>query len=512
MYSSQLISKVAITAANNPQEYKKHSVRLHQAELNAEGENSDERIRELRSDLSKTERTLKQQAAIAFQRLELDLVKQNMTAEELNARKRDAKAMGEFEQKLKDAADAARTEAEQQADEVDPGIEPDDLRDVRDGNGAQPMAEGEQENVLAEAQLTPIQVNGMSADRGTESHGAADPSVEKKAIAAAGKLCLELLVGQESTDRSAKFNCMSCMADETVPEELPEDLPPKSRNTQYQNKLYNRSDLQKHLAGDFHSPKMKWFRKHVPHDQPINCPYDPEFNDCKINAKPKDILNHVLRGTTQSDEHLLLAAADGIFFRDFDATEDREKGSVQGKGKRGEGLAFKAYGDPDEFEVEAFVPPGNITDEGVVEEDDSVTPYKKPIRLPPNAELLSSTLYHEHPEGIHGRVADVLQAQRGFLARRAEDILRQHETEQNQKGETKQKATSGKGKRKVAGLAKLRDRLTKLNFDWGGNLDGEGDDGADEAGGPEDGQPGPAGAAEEDDGDGGEQEDDDMSD
>lgn len=420
-----------------------------------------------------------------------------MTTEEMKKRLNDVKTKGDFEAQLKAAADAARSRAEDEYEPQPEAMEPGDLVDSRDR--AQPMAEGENELFLSEDLEDPaaIQTENMSRKRDHSGlPGEVKDAAEVAAVFAANKMLLELLVGQQASDAAATSTCTACEVDETVPNTLSEDFvkdPKNHQRSQYKEKMYKRADLLRHQAGDFHSPKNKWFRSFDDNTANYVCRFkedEPESEDddvdgprCSFFGLPKDMLKHVLRTKHQSDEHLLKAARAGIFARDFDPAQGRALGKVvaTGKSTKAGGYGHKAIDDPDTFDPAAFVPPANINSEGEVEESDAVVKYSKTIRLPPQKELVKSTLYKEHPEGVYGRVADILQQQRGFIARRADAILRQHGTAQTEKGETSSKAGAGKGKRTIGTLAANRERLTQLGFDWvaGEDDDEEGGEGED---------------------------------
>ncbi|SMR48162.1 unnamed protein product [Zymoseptoria tritici ST99CH_1E4] len=503
-------------------EFKRHNAELQQAESNLDSDDEDEaaedRVRQARNHLEKCRRTLQNQAAIALQELELSLIKENMTSEQLEKRLKDAKAPGELARRLNEAAEAARKDAENEVEPQPETMQPDDFLDSRDR--AEQMADDENEDQLVRDLDSPdvIATNNLSKDQDItpKANSASKDSADAKALAAANKMLLTLLVEQTAADPSAMSTCKSCEVDETVPNTLSDEYvndPANRTRNQFKEKLYKRSDLLRHLATDFHSPRDKWYRGFADKTASYRCPYaeepiaegegegegegtgegegEEEGEDvvvgkrCECYDTPGNLLKHITLLQSQTDEHLLNAARAGIFNRDFDPAMGRVGGKVKATGKKGGGYQYEAFADPDSFDAAAFVPPGNITADGEVEEDENATPYAKTIRLPPNAPLVESTLWSEHSEGFYGHAADVLQQQRSFIARRADAILRQHSAVQSETGATLSKAAKGKGKRKIAGIAALRKRLTDLGFDWGVGIDGD-----DEGDGAEDGEGG----------------------
>ncbi|EME43750.1 hypothetical protein DOTSEDRAFT_34334 [Dothistroma septosporum NZE10] len=198
----------------------------------------------------------------------------------------------------------------------------------------------------------------------------------------------------------------------------------------------------------------------------VKCPFEDE---CAFKSTADKVLQHTLREVDQSKDHLLNAARAGLFSRDFDVSEARSVGRVKAVGKQGEGLAYQAFEDPADFNLAAHVPPRNITADGDLQRDDNAVKYEgETIRLPPKTGLVDSTLWQEYIEGIHGRLPDILQQQRAFIARRAEAALRQHNVQQDHSGATRSQAAKGKGNRTVETRARLRLRLEEIGFPWAG--------------------------------------------
>ncbi|EME43751.1 hypothetical protein DOTSEDRAFT_23880 [Dothistroma septosporum NZE10] len=214
----------------NHAEYVEANKLLNEAELashdDTEYRTVDDQLTEAKRYFNKVVRSLRRQADIAFQRMQLQVVEDDMTSDELQKRQKDSKAPGALQNQLLRAANEARSMVVDPANEdLDyEGLAPDDMQDAMEHT--RELEEGEDEEYDRDAQM--IRVGGLSGERdhhlevSTDTRSANDEQTEKTAILAACKLLTQILVGQTDADPSEELECPECLVDETVPVEQPD--------------------------------------------------------------------------------------------------------------------------------------------------------------------------------------------------------------------------------------------------------------------------------------------------
>lgn len=398
-------------------------------------ERAEEEFRTLRS----IRRTLRKQGRLAFQNAQHKILQENITQDELERRRTDAKAAGQMQQMLLDAAEAARDRAnaleeqdpEDEDEEIEDQYEADDLQDVRD-----------------RLETSTKNDDGVTVQNFSLNDPNQHRTPDHAAIAAACKTLLEILIGQKDVVKEA-LPCRLCQLDETVPEADKE-------RTRMPGKL------NEHIGTNYHSPKSKYLR-HFAKGSKNTCPYP----DCGETGTGPQILSHCHMLLSQTDEHLKAAAKDGLFARDFDP---RILAFSTTKTRVKEGKAQKVQEvDPDKVASAALIPPRNLSKTGNLQEAEKAKKgaikNEPTLRLPTKQPVTETGWWHEHEDGVYGDVLDTLQAQQRWLMTQADNNLRALGVGQaSEKGETRKQAH--KGKRRTQGIVKLRERLAKMGWRW----------------------------------------------
>jgi hypothetical protein len=388
-----------------------------------------------RRKLTSLRRSLQTQGRIALQKVEMELTEQSMTTGSFEERNAEAKRPERIQQMLLDAAAKA---ASRQNEE-----DPDEGEDEDDENHADDYADDDLIDARLQADAAnAISVGTMALDR-DDRQGMPG---EEASVAPACRVFLDILTGQEDVVKIAT-TCRLCEADETVSEEG-------------QAKLYMPGKLNQHLGTNFHSPKSKWLRPFKGGN--LLCPYP----DCGIRGTGPVLLLHIHSQISQSDDHLLAAAKDGLFARDFDPRTMYDS-STKTRVKDGKAQKVEQKDPEEPVPLSSVIQPRNLTKSGELSENSNVKPDPSAeiLRLPTTEPLTETGWWHEHEEGVYGDVADGLAEQRKWIMNKIDANLRDlGQGKASEKGESRTQAH--KGKRRVAGLAKLRERLVKLNWQW----------------------------------------------
>lgn len=385
-------------------------------------------------------RALRTQARIALQELEQHLTDSSLTQTELEKRRKEVKAGGALQKKLINAADGLKEKVQEQQDEdVDPAqdaddYENDDLRDARDRDN--------------ENQDDSVNVNNFSIQ---SREDATEPGPDTQPdVPAACETLMNVLVGQEDIEKP-DLPCRLCEADETVPDNK-------------KSKTYKPGALSQHQGTGFHTPKSRFLRKHK---EKKPCPYG-----CGKKVTGTELLQHVWKDVKQSDEHLLAAAKDGLFARDFDPAESRQS-HVMTRMVGGKATQLEA-GDPDTVPSNVVVRERNIepVSGNINPREVAAGSKEKPVlRLPTAQPLTDSSWWKQHEEGLYGVAADTLQKQRTWIAEQLDSNLRAlNYGRADESGTTR--TISRQNARKIKGLATLRKRLREeLKWTWAEDVD-----------------------------------------
>lgn len=401
------------------------------AEAEAEEDPDDEAKTKTAQDektkLHSFRRTLRTQGRIAFQDVELRLTEANITQTELAKRREEVKQGGHLQKMLLEAAAGVARKQKQQVGETDAADDADtyaadDLQDARDQQGDE------------------VVVNNFSTETNADETVTTQPDVP-----AACATLMDVLVSQEDIDKSEK-SCRLCQADDTV-------------DSTKQAALYKPGQLNQHLGTDFHSPRKRFLRKHK---AKAVCPYG-----CGKKFTGSKLLAHVWKDIEQSDQHLLAAAKDGLFARDFNPSANRISSAVT-RVVDGEAKKIEA-GDPNTVPLKAVVRAENIdrSSGNVMERSLVGTHTEKPVlRLPTANPVSEGPWWHGHDDGIYGDVADTLQQQRTWIADQLDANLRRlGHGRADESGTTRQNPFQSE--RKTKGIATLRKRLQEeLSWAW----------------------------------------------
>jgi hypothetical protein len=115
----------------------------------------------------------------------------------------------------------------------------------------------------------------------------------------------------------------------------------------------------------------------------------------------------------------------------------------------------------------AIIPPANVNNDGVIAARMKLSIVEQPVlQLPTNLPITLTAWWPEHPNGLYGRVADILQQQRKFRANILDNNLRAlGHGQADEAGNTRSQAFEGKRRRNA--IATLRKRLAeKLDWAW----------------------------------------------
>lgn len=437
---------------SDPNFKEQHKAFLEAQQAAAQDPDDDEKQEQAEEEYQKEvklRRTLREQGRIAFQQMQLDITARNLTTEDLDRRRKDAKSAGEFQKMLLQAAKDARQTAEANV-ERDPEEEDADQEDTQQIEDLQDARNHlESDPAIGSGEIT--------VQNFTISNASEVLHPDEVSIAAACKTFMEILMGQTDVVKE-KRACKLCVEDPHTPSEKSE-------------KLLQPGALAQHLGTAYHSPKNTWLRRFKKKDK---CPYPECFG---TEGTGSDILAHVYRDVGQKDAHLLAAAKDGLFQRDFDPIMKFETTHKTRK-KDGE-IQLVEDEDPTDVPLSDMLQPRNVVrpDDADGEYQVDITAGKSKhddpiLRLPTKGPITETGWWHEHETGIHGDVADTMQAQARFILEQAENNLRAlGKGQAGEKGETRTRKLAGKGDRRTEGIKKLRQRLVQLGWSWAEDAD-----------------------------------------
>lgn len=385
-------------------------------------------------------RTLQAQGRFAFQDVQLKLAKESITEAEFQNRRKDAKAAGKVQKMLLEAAADGRDKAMAMLEDGEAEVNDYDVDDLQDAENR--LDDNDETSDEHEILVQSLSFEDTDPTPGTKP--------EVAAVAHACRTLMNVLVGQAESVKVEK-PCHLCQLDPTVDQKMKDNV-------------YMPAKLQVHQSWSFHSPKKAWLRRWK--GSKNKCPYP----DCDTQGTPEQLLAHVLERKGQSDQHLLAAARDGMFARDFDP-KATATGEVSVKAVGGGKYKMVAPEDPTEVDIAAMIPPRNLSKDGeFLDEPQARAPVKNEptLRLPTKTPLTQTAWWPEHETGIEGAVTDTLHAQQEFLMKLADKNLRDlGKGQANAKGETATRASHGKGKKRQEAIKHLRKRLVELGWRWG---------------------------------------------
>lgn len=313
---------------NDDSEYREQYQQVTNLSTIAEAEDATQAqiqaYEDARKIMSSLHRSLMTRAQIALHRIDMENTKKNMTREELEERRKEVRTPGKLQSMLLAAAKEANPDGPVLELELH---EETDFADAREVGEAQ-IGDGDNDQVL-EVERQNLNLNVAKDTKLSDS---------PNEILAASRMLLEVLLSAERPDHELR-PCRECQDDVTVVGKQKE-------------KTYLPGKLRQHLATDYHSMKSRWFRKHPGNN--IECPYG-----CGARfSSAKRVLEHALSMKSQSDEHLLAAAKDGLFEPIFEGSKAARSSAMVTR--VGYGQISQEIADPTVVSLADMIPPATV--------------------------------------------------------------------------------------------------------------------------------------------------------